>query len=148
MMGTNSPLSADPFLHKDVNYDAIKDFTPVTRVGSFTLMLVVNPKLPIHSVKELVDYAKANPGKLTFASGNTAGIVGRRDAQALGRDRHPARALQEHAAGDRGHHRRPRLDDVRRFHHRHAARRGRHAAGARGLAHQAQLAVPGSADRG
>jgi tripartite-type tricarboxylate transporter receptor subunit TctC len=39
-------------------------------------MLVVNPDLPIHSVEELVDYAKAHPGKLTFASGNTAGIVG------------------------------------------------------------------------
>ena len=76
LMATNSPLSADPFLHKDVNYDPVKDFAPVTRVGSFTLMLVVNPKLPIHSVKELVDYAKANPGKLSFASGNTAGIVG------------------------------------------------------------------------
>jgi tripartite-type tricarboxylate transporter receptor subunit TctC len=38
-------------------------------------MLVVNPSLPIHSVKELVAYAKANPGKLSFASGNTAGIV-------------------------------------------------------------------------
>ena len=76
LMGTNSPLSADPFLHKDINYDPIKDFTPVTRVGSFTLMLVVDPKLPIHSVKELIDYAKANPGKLTYASGNTAGIVG------------------------------------------------------------------------
>jgi tripartite-type tricarboxylate transporter receptor subunit TctC len=76
LMGTNSPLSADPFLHKDVNYDPVKDFAPITRVGSFTLMLVVNPKLPINSVKELVDYAKANPGKLSFASGNTAGIVG------------------------------------------------------------------------
>jgi len=76
LMGTNSPLSADPFIHKDINYDPIKDFVPVTRVGSFTLMLVVDPKLPIHSVKELVDYAKANPGKLTYASGNTAGIVG------------------------------------------------------------------------
>ncbi len=54
----------------------MKDFAPVTRVGSFTLMLVVNPKLPIHSVKDLVAYAKANPGKLSFASGNTAGIVG------------------------------------------------------------------------
>ena len=39
-------------------------------------MLVVNPNLPIHSLKELIDYAKANPGKLSFASGNTAGIVG------------------------------------------------------------------------
>jgi tripartite-type tricarboxylate transporter receptor subunit TctC len=76
LMGTNSPLSADPFIHKDLNYDPIKDFVPITRVGSFTLMLVVDPKLPIHSIKELVDYAKANPGKLTFASGNTAGIVG------------------------------------------------------------------------
>ena len=76
LMGTNSPLSADPFIHKDINYDPIKDFVPVTRVGSFTLMLVVNPQLPIHSVKDLVDYAKENPGKLTYASGNTAGIVG------------------------------------------------------------------------
>ena len=40
-----------------------------------TLMLVVNPNLPIHSVKEMIAYAKANPGKLTFASGKTAGIV-------------------------------------------------------------------------
>ena len=76
LMGTNSPLSADPFIHKDINYDPIKDFVPITRVGSFTTMLVVNPTLPIHSIKELVDYAKANPGKLTYASGNTAGIVG------------------------------------------------------------------------
>lgn len=76
LMGTNSPLSADPFLHKDINYDPVRDFVPVTRVGSFTLMLVVDPRLPIHSVKDLVDYAKANPGKLTYASGNTAGIVG------------------------------------------------------------------------
>ena len=76
LMATNSPLSADPFLHKDISYDPAKDFVPITRVGSFTLMLVINPNLPIHSVKELVDYAKANPGKLSFASGNTAGIVG------------------------------------------------------------------------
>src|SRR5215468_11707277 len=76
LMGTNSPLSADPFIHKNLNYDPIKDFVPITRVGSFTLMLVVDSKLPIHSVKELVDYAKVHPGKLSFASGNTAGIVG------------------------------------------------------------------------
>jgi tripartite-type tricarboxylate transporter receptor subunit TctC len=76
LMGTNSPLSADPFIHKDLNYDPIKDFVPITRVGSFTLMLVVNSQLPIHSLKELVDYAKVHPGELSFASGNTAGIVG------------------------------------------------------------------------
>src|SRR5262249_31826208 len=76
LMGTTSPLSADPFIHLGLGYDPIKDFVPITRVGSFTLMLVVDPNLSIHSIKELVDYAKANPGKLSFASGNTAGIVG------------------------------------------------------------------------
>jgi tripartite-type tricarboxylate transporter receptor subunit TctC len=75
LMATNSPLSAAPFLMKNVSYDPIKDFTPVTRVGSFTLMLVVNPSLPVKTVRELIDYAKANPGKLSFASANTSGII-------------------------------------------------------------------------
>ena len=75
LMATNSPLSAAPFLMKNVSYDPVKDFTPVTRVGSFTLMLVVNPTLPVKTVKELIDYAKANPGKLSFASANTSGII-------------------------------------------------------------------------
>ena len=75
MMGTNSPLSADPFLLKDLSYDAIKDFAPITRVGSFTLLLVINPSVPAKTVPELIAYAKANPGKLSFATGNTAGIV-------------------------------------------------------------------------
>jgi tripartite-type tricarboxylate transporter receptor subunit TctC len=76
LMASNSPLSAAPFLVKNIAYDAIKDFTPIARTGSYTLMLVVNPKLPVHSVAELVAYAKANPGKLSYASGNTSGIVG------------------------------------------------------------------------
>jgi tripartite-type tricarboxylate transporter receptor subunit TctC len=75
LMGTNSPLSAVPYLMKNVSYDPIKDFTPVSRVGSFTQILVVNAGLPIKTFKELIDYGKANPGKLSFASGNTAGIV-------------------------------------------------------------------------
>jgi tripartite-type tricarboxylate transporter receptor subunit TctC len=75
MMATNSPLSAAPFLMKDVSYDPVKDFSPVTRMGSFTQMLVVNPSVPASTIKELIDYAKANPGKLSFASANTSGIV-------------------------------------------------------------------------
>ncbi len=75
LMGTNSPMSADPFLHKGIGYEPLRDFMPITRVGSFTLMLVVNPNLPLHSVKDVIDYAKAHPNKLSFASGNTAGIV-------------------------------------------------------------------------
>jgi tripartite-type tricarboxylate transporter receptor subunit TctC len=75
IMGTNSPHSAAPFLTKNVGYDPVKDFAPITRVGSFTLLLVVNPQVPVKSIAELVAYAKANPGKLSFASGNTSGIV-------------------------------------------------------------------------
>jgi tripartite-type tricarboxylate transporter receptor subunit TctC len=75
LMATNSPLSAVPFMMKSPPYDAVKDFTPITRMGSFTLMLVVNPSIPAKSMKELIDYAKANPGKLSFASANTSGVV-------------------------------------------------------------------------
>jgi tripartite-type tricarboxylate transporter receptor subunit TctC len=75
-MSTNSPHSAAPFLMKTVAYDPIKDFTAVSRMGSYTLMLVVHPSVPANSVKELISYVKANPGKLSYASGNTAGVVG------------------------------------------------------------------------
>ncbi len=75
LMATNSPLSAVPFMMKSPPYDAVKDFMPITRVGSFTLMLVINPSIPAKSMKELIDYAKDNPGKLSFASANTSGIV-------------------------------------------------------------------------
>jgi tripartite-type tricarboxylate transporter receptor subunit TctC len=75
LMGTNSPLSAVPFINESVPYDPIKDFTPITRVGSFTLVLVINPSIPAKTVPELIAYAKANPNKLSFASANTAGIV-------------------------------------------------------------------------
>ena len=76
LMTTNSPHSAVPYLMKNVSYDPIKDFSFVSRLGSFTLLLCVHPSVPAKSVKELVDYAKNNPGKVTYASGNSAGIVG------------------------------------------------------------------------
>lgn len=75
LMTTNSPHSAVPFLMKNVAYDAVKDFSAVSRLGSFTLMLVIHPSIPAKSVKELIAYGRANPGKLTFASGNTSGQV-------------------------------------------------------------------------
>ena len=148
MLATNSPLSADPFLLKDLSYDAVKDFAPVTRVGSFTLMLVINPDIPANSLKELIAYAKANPGKLSFASGNTAGIVaGETLKHWAGIDllhvpyKSTPPALEDILA-------RPRVDDVRGSHHRDAARQGRHAARARVDAPQTQRAVPRAADHG
>ncbi len=74
-LSTNSPHSAAPFLMKTVSYDVVTDFTAVSRVGSYTLMLVTHPSVPVKSVKELIAHAKANPGKLSYASGNTSGVV-------------------------------------------------------------------------
>jgi tripartite-type tricarboxylate transporter receptor subunit TctC len=74
-LSTNSPHSAVPFLIKNPGYDPVKDFAAITRMGSYTLMLCIHPSIPANSVRELIDYAKANPGKLSFASGNTSGVV-------------------------------------------------------------------------
>ena len=75
LMSTNSLHSANPFLLKNIAYDPVKDFAPVTRIGSFTLMLVVNPAVPVKTISELIAYAKAHPGKLAYGSGNTSGIL-------------------------------------------------------------------------
>ena len=75
LMATNSTHSANPHLFKALAYDPVKDFAPVARAGSYVFMLVVNPAVPAKTLPELVAYAKANPGKLTYASGNTTGIV-------------------------------------------------------------------------
>ena len=72
---TNTSHSAAPWLMKSIPYDPIKDFTPIARGGNLPFMLVVNPKRPYKSVQELVDYARKNPGKVTYASGNSTGIV-------------------------------------------------------------------------
>jgi tripartite-type tricarboxylate transporter receptor subunit TctC len=75
LMATNSPLSAAPMLNRTLGYDPISDFAPLSRVGSYTFILAVHRDLNLHSVQELIAYAKANPGKLSYASGNTSGIV-------------------------------------------------------------------------
>jgi tripartite-type tricarboxylate transporter receptor subunit TctC len=75
LMSTNSPHSAAPSLNKSISYDPIKDFVPLSRVGSFTFIVAVHRDVPVTSVAELIAYAKANPGKLSYGSGNTSGIV-------------------------------------------------------------------------
>ena len=75
LMSTNSPHSAAPSLNKNLAYDPIKDFVPLSRAGSYTFVLLLHPSVPAKTMPELIAYAKANPGKLTYASGNTSGIV-------------------------------------------------------------------------
>ncbi|WPB55547.1 tripartite tricarboxylate transporter substrate binding protein [Xylophilus sp. GOD-11R] len=72
---TNTTHSANPSLMKSLPYDPVKDFTPVSRMGNLPFMLVVNPSLPVKNVAELIAWGRANPGKLTYASGNSTGIV-------------------------------------------------------------------------
>lgn len=60
-------------LYKNLNFDIVKDFAPVGLLIRSPNVLVVNPSLPVTNVKELVDYAKKNPGKLAFASAGTGG---------------------------------------------------------------------------
>ena len=55
-------------LHRKLPYDSIKDFTPITLVGSSPLILAVHPSLPVKNVKGLVAFAKARPGQLTYGS--------------------------------------------------------------------------------
>jgi len=56
-------------MYKKLPYDPVKDLIPLAFAGKIPFVLVVNPALPVHSVAELVKYAKDNPGKLSFASG-------------------------------------------------------------------------------
>ena len=72
---TNTSHSANPFLFKKLNYDPIRDFAPVANVMRIPVIIVVDPKLPVASLPELITYAKANPGKLSFGYGNSIGQV-------------------------------------------------------------------------
>ncbi|MBT2305539.1 tripartite tricarboxylate transporter substrate binding protein [Variovorax paradoxus] len=74
-MTTNTSHSANPGLFANLKYDPIKDFTPITRVGELPFALLVNPSLPVKSLNELIDYAKANPTKLSYATPNSTSQV-------------------------------------------------------------------------
>ena len=74
MLGTISSLCTNVSLQKKLPYDPMRDFAPVTLVATQNLMLVVHPSVPAKTVKELVRFAKSQPGKLSFASaGNGTG---------------------------------------------------------------------------
>jgi tripartite-type tricarboxylate transporter receptor subunit TctC len=68
LMSFNGPLAFAPHLYVKLPYDPQKDLAPVIITSSQPNVLAVTASLPVHSVRELVDYAKANPGKLSYAS--------------------------------------------------------------------------------
>jgi tripartite-type tricarboxylate transporter receptor subunit TctC len=72
LMGPSGPMTINPATYSKLPYSPLRDFAPISMIGSFPLIVAVNPQLPVRTVQELIDYAKANPGKANYAS--SAGI--------------------------------------------------------------------------
>lgn len=70
-----SAITIAPALYGKVNYDPTKDFAPVTTTAAVPMVLMVHPSLPVKTVKEFLDYARANPDKLNYASSGTGTIT-------------------------------------------------------------------------
>jgi tripartite-type tricarboxylate transporter receptor subunit TctC len=70
----SATLAIGPSLYKKLNYDAIKDFTPISLLSQVNMIVLAHPSLPVKNLKEFVEYAKANPGKLNFGSGGIGAI--------------------------------------------------------------------------
>lgn len=74
-MTTNTTHSANPSLYKALRYDPIADFTPIVRTGELGFAVTVNNDLPVQSMKDLIDYARAHPGKLSYGTPNSTSLV-------------------------------------------------------------------------
>ena len=66
-------LSINPSVYPNMPYDPVKDFAPVIMISYSPHVLGVHPSVPVNNIKELIDYAKANPGKMNFANSGTGG---------------------------------------------------------------------------
>jgi tripartite-type tricarboxylate transporter receptor subunit TctC len=69
LLATGSSLAINVSLYKNLGYDPEKDFDPISLIGVQTNVLYTHPSVPASTIREFVDYAKANPGKLSFGSG-------------------------------------------------------------------------------
>jgi tripartite-type tricarboxylate transporter receptor subunit TctC len=74
LVGTSSTMAIAPWVYTKLPYNPTRDLAPVTLLGIADIIVVVNSNVPIRTTKQLLDYAKANPGKLTFASGGNGSI--------------------------------------------------------------------------
>jgi tripartite-type tricarboxylate transporter receptor subunit TctC len=75
MFASNSGMTAAVALRKTPPYDPLKDFTPISMIGRATVFFYTHPSLPARTLKEFVDYAKANPGKVVYGTGNPLSIL-------------------------------------------------------------------------
>ncbi len=71
LIGSGATLAINPWLYKNLPYDPLKDFTPIARVNSGALFLAVSPDVPVHNLREMIDYVKARPATLQYGSGGS-----------------------------------------------------------------------------
>src|SRR5262245_49838577 len=69
LLGTNGILATNVSLYKKIGFDPAKDFAPITLIGAQANVIYVNPAMPARTLAELIAFAKANPGKVSYASG-------------------------------------------------------------------------------
>ena len=67
-LASNTPMMQVPLLRKKPPYDPVKNFTPISMVGRYVYVLVANPNVPAKNAKELLEFARKNPGKLNYGS--------------------------------------------------------------------------------
>ena len=72
LLFSSSSHAMNVAIGRKLPYDAIRDFSPITQTANQQLILVVHPSLPVHTVHELIDYAKARPGKLNYGASSNA----------------------------------------------------------------------------
>jgi len=72
LIGTAGSVAIGPALFKNIGYDPLKSFAPVAMLANVPYVLIVSPKAPFKTIPELLAYAKANPGRLTFGAPNGA----------------------------------------------------------------------------
>ena len=75
VMLVTTGFAVNPGLYKKLSYDSLTDLTPITRLAYAPLLLVVNPALPVHSVKDLIAMARAKPGELNYGTSSVAGAT-------------------------------------------------------------------------
>ena len=75
MLTTNTPHAANPSLFKKLNYDPVKDFTPITRYGTTSFMLMVRPDFPAKDLKSFLAHVRSQPGKLSAGYGSSGSQV-------------------------------------------------------------------------
>jgi tripartite-type tricarboxylate transporter receptor subunit TctC len=72
LVGASGAMTINPAVYEKLSYDTMRDFRPVSELGSFPLILIVNAKSPFKSLADLVAYAKANPDKANYSSSSAA----------------------------------------------------------------------------